>query len=162
MPVTPTTVSSIAAIVTALDAVQGTGIVQARPRWAFREEKFIELFFYPVEGKINHLSVESRSGVDAEMPERFRWISQVDYVIRWLLGFNDEENSYETKDTVVDRIRSAFHSNASVFDTPELSQRGITAWSSDLIFGGTPSGSEILVHATEMVLTVEQIEAITV
>jgi len=163
MPISPTTNAIIALAATALEGVQGVGgNVHRRPRWAKRENEFIELFFDPATTRINEWSLEARRGTDQEMDYQFRWISQVELTIRGLLGFKDGDDTYGELNDVIDRIRETFHSNAGVFSTPELTQRGITAWESSLALAGSPSGSEYLVHATELTLVVEQIEGISI
>ena len=163
MPIAPGINIIVAAARTALAGVQGVGPqVHNRPRWAKREAELIELFFDPASKKINEWSIEHRRGTDREMDYQFRWISQIELVIRGLVAFDDSEDTFGFVNTQIDRVRHTFQSNMIVFATPELSQRGITSWETALALAGSPSGSEYLVHAVEMNLQVEQISAISV
>jgi len=163
MPIAPTTNGIIALAATALETAAGVGgNVHRRPRWAKRENEFIELFFDPGTKRINEWSLEARRGNDSEMDYQFRWIAQVEITIRGMLGFKDGDDTYSEMNDKLDAIRATFHSNAGVFSTPELSQRGVTTWETSLALAGSPSGSEYLVHVAELSLVVEQIEGISV
>lgn len=164
MAVAPSLSTIRSSIVTALKtpAIPGVENVFDRPRWITRPERLIELFWDPADKTINTWSVEHRRGTDREMDYQFRWIAQLEFAIRGLVGFKDDADSFGFVQTLIDRIRERFHSNAAVFATPELTQRGITSWDTSIALAGAPGGSEYVVHVVELSLAVEQLEEIIV